>query len=73
MTHAQADADEKSSLENLAATDAHHNGQHVEHDLISNGISEAEQKSIDEIESLCMNCHENVCVFSMVTCHKIST
>ena len=27
----------------------------------SEGVVEAGQKPVDEIESLCMNCHENVC------------
>ena len=27
----------------------------------SDEVAEAGQKPIDEIESLCMNCHENVC------------
>ena len=60
MAHAQSDTD-GNFIDDLNKTAAANENGHANHEA-SDEVAEAAQKPIDEIESLCMNCHENVCV-----------
>ena len=58
MAHAQSKTDNE-SISNLESISSMNQDEHSK-EKASDDVKVAEQKTVDEIESLCMNCHDNV-------------